>query len=191
MVVLGTVALVFALLVSFYLALAWGEVAGIPAGGDKTALGGLFVVPLFMGMRWVALAVALATATATGAFQPLAAGRGTQYALVLGAHLGLGLASVAAFNWIADGLTHDVMGPQRWSWLFGVWLPLPAFAAAGWGLHAGALGRRPILAWSLAGALLLLHLLPFQNRRADMQRTAERLREIRAREAAAPDGPTE
>lgn len=186
MVVLGTLAFLFALVASFYLAFAWGEVAGIPMGGDKTALGGLFILPLFMAMRWVALALALAAAASTGAFQPLAGVRWAQYAVVLGLHLVLGAGSLAGFNWIANGITYDLMAPQRWSWAFGILLPLPAFLAAGWGMHREWLGRHGLAAGLLVLGLVLLHLLPFRNRLADMHRTTARLHELRAREAGEP-----
>ena len=188
---LGTLALAAAALVSLLTAHAWGEMAGIPRGGDKTALGGLAVVLLFMACRWVALAVALATAVKAGALDALLPSRALQYLVVLGAHTLLGVASYAGFNWIVNGLTRDVMGPQRLAWLFGILLPLPAFLVAGWGLWRGWLGRHPIPAAGLVLGLLLLHLLPFRSARADMLRTTERLREIRAREAAAPEAPTE
>lgn len=189
MITLGTIALVGAALVSLLTASGWGEMAGIPRGGDKSGLGGLAFLLLFMAMRWLALAVALAAATFTGAFQPLAGSRGLQYVLVLGLHFGLGLASYAGFNWIANGLTRDVMAPQRWSWFFGILLPLPAFLAAGWGLHRGWVGRHGGLALALAAGVVLLHLLPFRSRQLDMIRTTERLRQIRAAEAGADSAP--
>lgn len=179
MAFLGSLALVAALLVSFYLAFAWGEMAGIPKGGDKTSLGGLFIIPLFMGMRWVALAAALALAILSGGLDGVASGRGMQFTLVLGAHALLGGISLAAFNWIANGLTNDVMGPQRLCWVFGVAWPLPAFLAATWGLHRTWLSSRPVVAGALFLVLLALHLFPFVTRQRDMQRTAERLRQAR------------
>lgn len=182
MAFLGTIALVCALLVSFYLAFAWGEMAGIPKGGDKTSLGGLFIIPLFMGMRWIALSVALALAVAAGGFEGTGGGRGLQFALVLGIHAVLGGISLAAFNWIANGLTNDVIGPQRLSWVFGVLLPLPAFLVATWGLYRSWLVPRPLLAGGMALALVALHVLPFVTRQRDMERSAERLRQIREQE---------
>jgi hypothetical protein len=182
MAILGSLVLVFATLVSLYLAFAWGEMAGIPQGGDKTSLGGLFVIPLFMGMRWLALAIVLALGVSLGSFEWLAGSRTAQYLAVVGLHLLLGAISLAAFNWIANGLTRDVMGPQRWCWFFGVVLPLPAFAASVWGLYRTWLPRHLIAAALLALGLLLVHLLPYVNHARDMRRTAERLRQMREQE---------
>lgn len=182
MALLGTIALLVALLVSFYLAFAWGEMAGIPRGGDKSGLGGLFIIPLFMGMRWLALAAALAFAVLAGAFDGSGAGRGVQFAVVLGTHAVLGGMSLAAFNWIANGLTNDVMGPQRLCWVFGIVWPLPAFLVATWGLHRSWLTQRPVLAGALLLTLVAVHLLTYVNRVRDMHRTTERLRQLREQE---------
>ncbi len=188
MIILGTLALAFGLLISLMTASFWGEMAGIAPGGDKSGLGGLAWVLLFMAIRWTAMLVALAAAVSTGAFEPFAASRWGQYGLVLGLHLALGLASLSGFNWISNGLTRDEMGPQRLSWLFGVVLPLPAFLAAGWGLHSGWMARHPRLTAALLLGLVALHALPFRQRLLDMRATAERLRGIRAAERVAePD----
>lgn len=192
MVILGTLALVFGLLISLMTASFWGEMAGIARGGDKSGLGGLAWVLLFMAIRWTAMLVALAAAVSTGAFEPFVATRWGQYGLVLGLHLALGLVSMYGFNWISDGLTRDEMGPQRLSWVFGVVLPLPAFLAAGWGLYSGWLARHPRLTAALLLGLVALHLLPFRHRLLDMRASAERVRGIRAAERAAepePDPP--
>lgn len=192
MVILGTLALVFGLLISLMTASFWGEMAGIARGGDKSGLGGLAWVLLFMAIRWTAMLVALAAAVSTGAFEPFVATRWGQYGLVLGLHLALGLVSMYGFNWISNGLTRDEMGPQRLSWVFGVVLPLPAFLAAGWGLYSGWLARHPRLTAALLLGLVALHLLPFRHRLLDMRASAERVRGIRAAERAAepePDPP--
>ena len=189
MVILGTLALGFGLLISLINSSFWGEMAGIGRGGDKSGLGGLAWVLLFMAIRWTAMLVALAAAVSTGAFEPFVASRWGQYGLVLGLHLVLGLAGMVGFNWISSGLTRDEMGPQRFSWLFGVVLPLPAFLAAGWGLYGGWLARHPRLTAALLLGLLALHALPFRHRLLDMRATAERLRGIRAAERAAQPDP--
>ncbi len=192
MVILGTLALVFGLLISLITSSFWGEMAGIARGGDKSGLGGLAWVLLFMAIRWTAMLVALAAAVSTGAFEPFVASRWGQYGLVLGLHLALGLVSMYGFNWISNGLTRDEMGPQRLSWLFGVVLPLPAFLAAGWGLYSGWLARHPRLTAALLLGLVALHALTFRHRLLDMRATAERVRGIRAAELAAepePDAP--
>jgi len=189
MVILGTLALGFGLLISLMTASFWGETAGIARGGDKSGLGGLVWVLLFMAIRWTAMLVALAAAVSTGAFEPFVASRWGQYGLVLGLHLALGLVSMYGFNWISNGLTRDEMGPQRLSWLFGVVLPLPAFLAAGWGLHSGWLARHPRLTAALLLGLVALHVLPFRHRLLDMRATEARLRGIRAAERGADPTP--
>jgi hypothetical protein len=189
MVILGTLALVFGLLISLMTSSFWGEMAGIARGGDKSGLGGLVWVLLFMGIRWTAVLVALAAAVSTGAFESLVSNRWAQYGLVLGIHLALGLVSMYGFNWISDGLSRDEMGPQRLSWFFGVVLPLPAFLAAGWGLRGGWLARHPRMTAALLLGLLALHLLPYRHRLLDMRVSAERVRGIRAAEGAAEPEP--
>src|SRR5690606_32169608 len=82
MVILGTLALGFGLLISLMTASFWGETAGIARGGDKSGLGGLVWVLLFMAIRWTAMLVALAAAVSTGAFEPFVASRWGQYGLV-------------------------------------------------------------------------------------------------------------
>ncbi len=183
LLILGTVALGFGALVSLYTAHGWGEMAGIQPGGDKSGLGGLAFLLFFQALRWLALAVALGAAVWAGGFAALTPARGHQALLVLGLHAALGLASYAAFNWIANGITRDQMGPQRLAWVFAVVLPLPAFLAAAWGLWQGWLLRHPRLAVVLAVGVLLLHLLPFRSMMLDMRRSAERLKARRAAEA--------
>ncbi len=192
MAILGTLALVFGLLISLMTSAFWGEIAGIARGGDKSGLGGLVWVLLFMGIRWAAMLVALAAAVSTGAFEGFVPNRWAQYGLVLGLHLALGLVCMYGFNWISNGLTRDEMGPQRLSWLFGLVLPLPAFLVAGWGLYSGWLARHPRMTAALVLGLLALHLLPYRDRLLDMRASAERLRGIREAERAAepePDPP--
>ena len=184
LVILGTLALLFGALVSLYTAHGWGERAGIQPGGDKSGLGGLAFLLFFQALRWVALAVALAAAVGAGGFAALTPARGHQFLLVLGLHALLGLASYAAFNWIANGVTRDQMGPQRFAWFFAVVLPLPAFLAAAWGLWQGWLLRHPRLGLALALAVLLLHLLPFRSMMLDMRRSAARLKALRSAETA-------
>lgn len=172
--VIGTAAVLVGALMSIQLAHAWGEMAGIAPGGDKSGLGGLFVVLVLGSIRWLAVAIALACGISNRAFDTLVAGHGAQFAILLGAHLLLGLASYLGFTWVANGLTRDHMGPQRFSWLFGVMLPLPTLLLAAWSLYPARVERHPRLALLLAAALVLAHIRVYQVTRDDMRATAAR-----------------
>jgi hypothetical protein len=171
----GTLAFLVGLLMSLQTAHAWGEMAGIAPGGDKTGLGGLFAVLVLLGIEWLAVAAALACGVLKGGFDGWFSARGMQVAVLLGGHLTLGAFCFFGFNWIAEGLTLDQMGPQRLCWLFGVLLPLPALLAALAGLHPNGLTRHPRIALVVALAVVLAHAAIFQHSRTSMLATNARL----------------
>lgn len=174
---LANALLVGALLLSILLASWWGELSGIAPGFDKTSLAGLMAFPLFMAMRWGALALVLASAVARGAF-PVLGGRWGQGGIVLGLHAALGVASLLGFGAVSDGLEQDDFGVQRWAPLLGVVLPLPALLVAGWGLNRDMVQRHFKVALALAVGVVVLHAWAFRVQRLDMQ-------QVRARRVAA------
>lgn len=167
---LVNVVLAVAVFMSIYVAAGWGEMAGIPAGGDKSGLGGLFSMLILMGIRWSALALLLIIAATGGAFSFLPGGRWTQLGIVLGAHVGLGVISYLGFNAVAEGLTADNLGPQRWAPLFGIVLPLPVLLAAGWGVNRDLLAGHPRIGVILVMAITFGHLVIFRQRYESMRR---------------------
>lgn len=176
----GNGLLVLGLLLSVYLAFAWGEMAGIAMGRDKSALGGLFVVLFFMLLRWVTLALVLGIAVFAGGFAGLLeGGRWRVMAWVLGMHLLLGAGSYLGFTWVSQGLMQDQALPQRFAWLFGIVLPLPALVAGGWALNREWVSRWPRLALAVALGVLLAHALVYRAQLRDMQRSNERLDALR------------
>lgn len=173
-----------ALLFSVYIATAWGEVAGHLPGGDKTALGGFFVVFIFMGLRWATLGLLLWAGVGRGGFDEwLAGSRGRQLAIILGAHLAIGLVSGWSFNALVSVLTSDHAAPRVLTALLGVVLPIPALLAAGYAIQRDWVARHPRLALVLALAVVLCHALAYRDRVRDMDRNNARRA---AAEAAAP-----
>lgn len=162
--------LAVAVFMSIYLAAGWGEMAGIPAGGDKSGLGGLFGMLILMGIRWSAVALLLAVGVWSGGFGFLAQGRWAQLGIVLGLHAALGVVSYLGFNAVADGLTADNLGPQRWSPLFGLVVPLPALLAAGWGANREFCARHPRTGILLAMAITFGHVMIYRQRHESMGR---------------------
>lgn len=158
MVVVADLALLLALFMSTNLALAWAEVATFPPHGDKSALAGVAGVLVLMVGRWSALAGALGLAAARGGFAGLPGGRGAQGALVLLAHAALGVQSYRGFEWLVAAVQRDDPGPLALWGVFGLVLPLPAFAAAFYGLHRGWAGRHPVLAVLLVPGFGWAHL---------------------------------
>lgn len=176
----GNVLLVLGLVLSLYVAFCWGEMAGIAPGRDKSGLGGLFAVLFLMTARWATLALALWIAVLRGGFADWIDGsRWVVFAWVLGAHLLLGAGSYQAFNWVSDGLMHDQTLPQRFAWLFGIVLPLPALLAGGWALNRAWVSRSPRLAVALMLGVIIVHALGFRAQLRDMQRTNQRLDNLR------------
>jgi hypothetical protein len=159
-------------LVSVMLASWWGELAGIAPGFDKTSLSGLMAFPLFMGVRWIAIAVLLGIIAWRATLGFLPEGRWARLGVVLGVHGVLGLVSWTGFEAIARGLQNDDFGPQRWALPLGVLLPLPALALLAWGINREFLERHTRTAVLLGAALVLVHLLPYRARLQDMQRVA-------------------
>lgn len=162
----------FALLFSVYVASAWGEAAGHVPGTNKSGLGGFVFVFILMMVRWLGLALLLWAGVARGGFDELLPGaRGRQIAVVLGAHLVLGVLSAWCFNFVVTGLTQDRAAPRILTALFGIVLPLPALFAAGYAIQRDWMTRHPRTAVLLALALVLLHVLVYRDRLRDMQRT--------------------
>jgi len=152
LLVLADLALLLAAFASANIALGWGEMGSFPLHGDKSGLGGLVAVLIFMLLRWVPLLFALAVAVSRGGFQGLLPDRrGTQYIIVVGLHLLVGAISYAGFSWVSTSLQQDDPDPRRLAWCFGLLLPLPAFLAGFWGLHRGWILRQPLLALTLLG----------------------------------------
>lgn len=174
-VLLGNGLLALGLLLSIYLAFSWGEMAGIAPGRDKSALGGLFVVLLLMALRWATLALLLGIAVFAGGFAGLVeGGRWRVLAWILGAHVLLGAASYLGFHWVSQALMQDQTLPQRFAWLFGIVLPLPALVAGGWALNREWVSRWPRLALALALGLFLAHALVYRAQVWDMRQSNER-----------------
>lgn len=164
-------ALFLALLgVSLLTAWFWGEMAGIPKGGDKSGLGGLMAVMLFMALRWVGVAVVLWLAVARGGLTFVPGGYWRQVALVLGIHLALGIVSMVGFSAVSEGLTHDKMDPQRWSWFFGIVLPIPALVIAWLGINPGIRARSPMLTLGMLLAIVALHAGCFRSNLVEMRK---------------------
>ncbi len=161
--------LAVAVFMSIYMAAGWGEMAGIPAGGDKSGLGGLFAMLILMGIRWTAVALLLGAGVWSGAFGFLAEGRWAQLGIVLGVHAALGVLSYLGFNAVAEGLSADNLGPQRWSPWFGIVLPLPALLAAGWSANRELLARYPRTGILLAVAITFGHLMIYRQRYQSMR----------------------
>lgn len=157
MLILGNLALVFAIFFSANMALAWGELGSFPVEGDKSALAGLLGALFFMGARWIGLAVALALAVVRGGLAELPGGRGAQLGLVLGLHFGLGIVSYRGLEWISGALQRSDGGPQRLAWAFAFLVPLPALAAAAWGLNRGWIPRHRIVALVLLALVVWAH----------------------------------
>jgi hypothetical protein len=61
------------------------------------------------------------------------------------------------------------MGPQQWSWFFGIVIPLPMLLLAWWGINPGFAARSPKMAILLAIGVLLCHLLPFRSNLNEMR----------------------
>lgn len=167
---IADVILAIALLMSLNLAASWGEMAGIPAGGDKSALGGLIAVLILMLIRWGAVAMLLWLGITRDAFSFLPAGRWPQVGIVLGGHLALGAVSYLGFNAVANGLTVDNLGPQKWSPLFGILLPLPALLLAGWAVNRDILTRHSRVGIVLAVTVAVGHFALFRQRLESMRR---------------------
>ena len=157
LIVLGDLALALAIFFSANMALAWGELASFDVHGDKSGLAGLLGALFFMVARWSGLAAALAIAVLRGGLPWLPGGRGAQLGLVLGAHALLGFASYQGLEWISGAIQRSDPGPQRLAWVFAFLLPLPAIAAATWGLNRDWLPRHRVVALVLVGLVVWAH----------------------------------
>lgn len=143
--------LLMAAFLSANLALAWGELGSYDIHGDKSGLAGLGAVPMLMAARWVFLAIGLAVALHRGLFRDLPLGRGLGAGLTFALHLGLGIVSYRGLEWVVGAIQASNPSPLRLAWVFGLLLPLPAFAAAFWGVNRGWIGRHPWLAAIVVG----------------------------------------
>jgi hypothetical protein len=161
----------------------WGEMAGIPKGGDKSGLGGLMAVMMFLALRWVAVALLLGIAAWRGGLEFLP-GSSTwmKLGVALAIHAAIGALSYWGFSWVSTGLMHDNMGPQQWSWFFGIVIPLPMLLLAWWGINPGYAVRSPKMAFALALFVVIVHVWPFRS-------NVKGMRERRAAAEARKDAP--
>lgn len=142
----------------------WGEMAGIPKGGDKSGLGGLMGVMIFLICRFLGVALVLGIAAWRGGFDGLpGSSTWARLGLVLLVHAAIGGLSLWGFNWVSNGLTYDNMGPQAWSWFFGIVIPLPMLLLAAWGINRTFVDRSPKVAIVLALAFILFHVMAFRS----------------------------
>jgi hypothetical protein len=149
MVILGNLILLGAMFVSANLALAWAELATFDVYGDKSSLAGLGAAFILMVMRWLLVAAVLVIAALRGGFTELPGGRGTQIAIILGGHAALGIVSYRGIEWMTAAIQQSDAGPLRWAWVFAFLVPLPALAAALWGLNRRWMPRHRLLALGL------------------------------------------
>jgi len=154
MIILADLALLFALFFSAYMALAWGEAGSFDVHGDKSALSGFGAVILFMGLRWIVLALALLLAVRRGGFAFLPGGRWAQAAVVIGAHVALGYLSYRGFDWITKAIQASNPAPLGWAWAFALLIPIPVFLVAFWALNRTWIPRHPV--WATAVVVLVV-----------------------------------
>lgn len=142
----------------------WGEMAGIPRGGDKSGLGGLMAVLIFLVLRWGAVALLLGIAAWRGGLAQVP-GNGVWMKLlcVLVIHAIIGGISLWGFTWVSNGLSHDNMGPQAWSPFFGIVIPLPMLLFSWWAINPGYSSRSPRAAIALALIMVVLHAWAFKS----------------------------
>ena len=157
MTILVDLGLLLALFVSANLALAWGELATYPIGGDKSGLSGLGGVLFFMPMRWVLLGLTLWVGAARGGFDWLPGSGRWQVAQVLLAHGLLGILSYRVFEWVVQGIQQDNPTPQRFAWVFGLVIPIAVFLIAAWSVNRRWIGRHAVIGALLAGAVVAAH----------------------------------
>lgn len=147
----------------------WGEMAGIPRGGDKSGLGGLMGVMMFMALRWLCIGALLLIALWRGGLDFVPGGTWGKIGIVIGVHLAIGIASYLGFSWVSSGLTHDNMEPQKWCWFFAFVLPIPALLLAWQGLNPGFAARSPKMAVVLVLVVILCHAQAFRSNMNDMR----------------------
>jgi len=157
MIVLGNLILFFAVFVSANLALAWAELASFDVHGDKSSLAGLGGAFIFMVMRWLLVAAALVIAALRGGFDELPGGRGTHLAVVLAGHAALGIVSYRGIEWMTAAIQQSHATPLHWAWVFAFLVPLPALAAALWGLNRRWMPRHRIVALALVALAVWGH----------------------------------
>lgn len=157
MIILADLALLFALFISAYMALAWGEAGSFDVHGDKSALAGFGMVILFMGMRWIALALALLLAVRRGGFSFLPGGRWAHAAIVIGVHAVLGVVSYRGFEWITRAIQASNPAPLGWAWAFALLIPIPVFLVTLWALHRSWIPRHPVWATAVVALVVWAH----------------------------------
>ncbi len=157
-VVVGNLSLLFGVLMSANMALTWGELASFDLAGDKSALAGLGGALVFMAFRWLALAVVLGIAVWRGGFGRLPGSRGVQLVGVEVAHGALGVGSYQAFESVVGAIQRSDPGPLTFGWMFGVAIPLVVFGVGFFGLNAGWVRRRPLVAAALVALIVSGHL---------------------------------
>ena len=157
MIILGNLILFFAVFVSANLALAWAELASFDVHGDKSSLAGLGGAFIFMVMRWLLVAAAMTSAALRGGFDELPGGRGTHLAVVLAGHAALGIVSYRGIEWMTAAIQQSHATPLHWAWVFAFLVPLPALAAALWGLNRRWMPRHRIVALALVALAVWGH----------------------------------
>jgi hypothetical protein len=115
-------------------------------------------------LRWVAIAVLLGIAAWRGGLEILPGSTvWIKLAVALGIHLAIGALSGWGFSWVTNGLTHDNMGPQQWSWFFGVVVPLPVLLFTWWAINPGFAARSPKIAIALGLMVVVFHAWAFKS----------------------------
>jgi hypothetical protein len=74
------------------------------------------------------------------------------------------------FSAVRDGLMHDNMGPQAWSWFLGIVIPIPALVMAWWGINPGSTLRTPKAAVLVTLVLVGLHAWCFRSNLLEMRK---------------------
>jgi hypothetical protein len=157
MALFGNALLLVALFMSANMALAWGELGSFDIHGDKSRLAGLGAAFIFMVGRWLVVALVLTIATLSGGFPEVPGGRGMQLAIVLGVHTALGAVSYKGLEWLNAAIQQSDAAPLRFAWIFAFLIPLPALAAAVWGLNRGWMPRHRIAALVLVALAVWGH----------------------------------
>jgi hypothetical protein len=171
--------LVFTTFCAIICASAWGEMAGVQPGGDKSGLGGFAMLLMFMAMRWLGVAVLLWGGVMRDAFDFLPGGRWSQFGILLAAHLALGGLCYWGFTAITNGLQVDNMAPQRWTWVVGLLIPVTVLALAAWAVNREFFSRNQPVALALLLALVLLQGFTYRSKARDMRASDLRLKAMK------------
>jgi hypothetical protein len=152
------VVLALAGLCSLHIAFAWGELCGVRTGGDKSGLGGFAFVLLFVLLRGVAVALALA----------VVARAGETWWLLLG-HTGLGVLAWRCFEREIRQLQADRWGSVAVACLAGVLVPVPALTLVLVRVNSRWLDQGIETTVAVAVALTLVHGVCLWHRRRGMR----------------------